>query len=207
LRYYLTKTPAILKPLARDLVWNFSRSADRVFLTFDDGPVPGVTDKVLDILDDYGAKATFFVVGENAMKYPELFQEIKHRGHQVGNHTFSHLNGWKTSNAMYVRNILKAHELIQSDLFRPPYGKITRQQVRLIKHRFKIIMWDSLSGDFDRNNSPEICVRNALNSIESGSISVFHDSEKAKQNVLGALPLVLAKLVQKGFIMKPVSYA
>lgn len=202
MRYYLTKTPEILKPLARDLVWSIRTDEPTVYLTFDDGPTVSVTDEVLAILDSFNAKATFFCVGENVKNNPKLFSELLDRGHAVGNHTQYHVNGWKTSSRQYLKNVIEANHYIGSNLFRPPYGKITRQQVKQIKPRFKIIMWDVLSGDFDRNTTGQKCVNNVLNAAKPGSIIVFHDSLKAKEKVLFSLPIILGKLREKGFNFK-----
>lgn len=202
---YFTKTPSIIKPLASDLVWSFKPIAPTLYLTFDDGPVNGVTDKVLDLLDRFNAKATFFCVGENVKKNPGLYNKIKENGHAVANHSYNHLNGWKTGNFSYYKNILKATELIDSALYRPPYGKITRQQVKSLKKRFKIIMWDVLSGDFDVNLNPKDCTKNVISASRSGSIVVFHDSLKAKRNILESLPEVLKHFSERGFLFKNIN--
>ena len=199
---YLTKTPDIIKPFGRDLLWHVNTSENELYLTFDDGPVVGVTEYVLDILKKYKAAATFFCVGENAMKNPGLLNRIVAEGHRIANHSFNHLSGWKTANYTYYKNILKARKYIDSILFRPPYGRITRQQTLLLKKRFKIIMWDVLSGDFDNRNTPEICTNNVIKASKPGSIIVFHDSLKAKKNVLESLPLVLEHFALKGFTFK-----
>ena len=203
--FYFTKTPNIVKPLASDLIWSFNSDKPILYLTFDDGPVVGVTDRVLEELNKYNAKATFFCVGENVIKNPGLFNRIREQGHSVANHTFNHLNGWKTGNYSYYKNILKADRIIDSNLFRPPYGRITRQQVKSIKKRFKIIMWDVLSGDFDVNLSPERCLRNVIEASKPGSIIVFHDSQKAKENITGALPKVLKHFTERGFTFKNIN--
>jgi len=205
LSYYFTKTPTIVKPLVRDLIWNFNPDKPILYLTFDDGPVLGVTDKVLAILDRYKAKATFFCVGENVRKNPDLFSLIIEKEHAVANHTFSHLNGWKTANFSYYKNVLEAEKLIESDLFRPPYGRITRQQVKVLKKRYKIIMWDVLSGDFDVNLKPESCIKNVINAAGPGSIIVFHDSLKAKKNILDSLPKILEHYTEKGYTFKSIN--
>ncbi|RLD25955.1 MAG: polysaccharide deacetylase family protein [Bacteroidetes bacterium] len=200
--FYLTKIPDIVKPLASDLIWNLSPQTQTLYLTFDDGPVVGVTDWVLEILDRYNAKATFFCVGENVERNPELFEQIIKQGHSVANHSYNHLNGWKTSNFTYYRNVLKADELIGSKLFRPPYGKITRQQVKSLKKKYKIIMWDVLSGDFDENLKSESCIKNVIKASKSGSIIVFHDSEKSKSNLMETLPEILRHYTVKGYSFK-----
>jgi len=205
LSFYFTKTPNIVKPFASDLVWNFNPDVPTIYLTFDDGPVKGVTDKVLDMLDKYKAKATFFCVGENVKQNPELFNKIIEQGHSVANHSFNHLNGWKTGNFSYYKNVIKADKLIDSNLFRPPYGRITRHQANSLKKRFKIIMWDVLSGDFDVNLKPEACADNVIKASKSGSIVVFHDSLKAKDNMMGSLPFVLKHFTELGYIFKSIN--
>ena len=203
--FYLTKIPSIVKPLASDLIWNLRPQIPTLYLTFDDGPVVGVTDKVLEILDEYNAKATFFCVGENVEKNSGLFEQIRNQGHSVGNHSYNHLSGWKTNNYAYYKNVLKADELIRSKLFRPPYGRITRQQVKGLKKRYNIIMWDVLSGDFDVNLNPETCINNVISASKSGSIIVFHDSEKSKTNLLETLPEVLRYYTVEGYIFKNIN--
>ncbi len=196
---YLAKTPDILKPLAGDLIWSLGGVSNKVYLTFDDGPTPGVTDKVLDILDEYGAKATFFCIGGNVSSNPKLYQDILARGHRVGNHTWNHMNGWQFSDFSYLRNTLECAEVVDSDLFRPPYGRIKRSQVKSLKARFKIIMWDVLPGDWIASKRPEDCLATVKRHTKPGSIIVFHDSIKAKENVLGALPATLEHFRGKGW--------
>ena len=203
--FYLTKTPNIVKPLSRDLIWNLNPRFPTLYLTFDDGPVAGVTDWVLKILEEYKAKATFFCVGDNVKKNPVLFKQIVDQGHSVANHSYNHLSGWKTSNYTYYKNVLQANELIKSKLFRPPYGRITRQQVKGLKKRYKIIMWDVLSGDFDTNLKPETCINNVISASKSGSIIVFHDSEKSKINLMETLPEVLRYYTAEGYIFKNIN--
>jgi peptidoglycan-N-acetylglucosamine deacetylase len=184
---YIVKTPSLLQPISKDLLWKVETLSKEIFLTFDDGPTPGVTDIALDMMAAYDAKATFFCLGKNAMNYPDLFQRIWSDGHQIGNHTFDHPDGWKTSTVSYLRNVIKARKFISSALFRPPYGRITPAQINAIKGKFKIVMWQVLSADFDQNITKEICLRNVISNAESGSIVVFHDSIKAKDNLLFAL--------------------
>ena len=168
--------------------WQVKDNTNKVFITFDDGPHPVVTPKVLDILDEYNAKATFFCVGDNVQKYPEIYQQMLSRGHRAGNHSFNHLNGWKTRYSQYVRNIDKAATLIDSDLLRPPYGKIGPRQLHRLKADYRVIMWTVLTYDFSKAVSPEQCLRNSLIGLKTGSIIVFHDSEKSAANMLYALP-------------------
>ncbi len=196
---YLAKTPSIVKPLAGDLVWDIPTSQREVFLTFDDGPVPEVTPQVLDILDEYGAKGTFFCVGENVERHPEIFLDLLDRGHSVGNHTWSHENGWRTSQMSYLKSVLRCEELVNSKLFRPPYGRIRRQQAEALRNRFHLIMWDVLAGDWDENRSVEQCVDTLIEYTRPGSVVVFHDSIKARDRVLQALPEYLRYLEVEGY--------
>jgi peptidoglycan-N-acetylglucosamine deacetylase len=174
-----------------------------VFLTFDDGPHPDITPWALDVLKEFNAKATFFMVGENANKYPEIVKRIIENGHAVGNHTYNHLNGWKTPKPAYLENIKKCSEVFQSTLFRPPYGKITRVQAKSLEGSYKIIMWDVLSKDYDKSVSPEGCITNVLSHSRSGSIIVFHDSLKAERNLKESLPKILETLAGRGFNFLP----
>ena len=196
---YLAKTPEIVKPLGKNLVWNISTEEKVIFLTFDDGPIPEITPWVLETLKKYDAKGTFFCVGDNVRKHPEVFKQVIEEGHLVGNHTFNHMNGWKTNNFTYFKNALQCDTYTKTRLFRPPYGKITRQQSIALRNRFDIIMWDVLSGDFDQKITPEKCLLNVIHNTESGSIIVFHDSKKAFQNLSYTLPKVLEYYKEKGF--------
>lgn len=196
---YLSKTPAILKPLASDLVWDIRTSKKEVFLTFDDGPIPEVTPLVLDILDSYNAKGTFFCVGENVERNPQVFQEVIDRGHAVGNHTYKHENGWRTTQLSYLKSAVKCSQLVDSVLFRPPYGRIRKQQANTLKKRFNLIMWDVLSGDFDVNRTADECYSGLVRYTKPGSVVVFHDSLKAKDRVLEALPKYLEFLANEGY--------
>lgn len=184
---YPIKTPSVLKPFAKDLLWHFENEDNTLYLTFDDGPTPDITEEVLRRLDRYNAKATFFCVAKNVQSYPELYNKILTQGHHIGNHTYDHLDGWKTSNFSYYRNVLLAHKTCKSRLFRPPYGRITPAQVAALKTRFTIVMWDVLSADFDVDVTPEQCLKNVTDHAVSGSIVVFHDSIKAHKNMLYAL--------------------
>jgi peptidoglycan-N-acetylglucosamine deacetylase len=199
---YVTKTPAVVKALYSSLVWNMPRNTNQVYLTFDDGPHPEITPKVLMQLKDHQAQASFFCIGKNIIQNPSIFQQIKNEGHSIGNHTFEHENGWKTENAVYFESVKKCRELTQTNLFRPPYGKITRQQSKHLKPDYKIIMWDVLSGDFDKNVTKEKCLDNVLKNIQPGSIVVFHDSEKAAEKMLYALDKVLEFIQGKGWVCK-----
>ena len=212
---YLVKSPLLLKWYYSDLIWNKSRSEKIVYLTFDDGPIPNVTDFVLNTLKSFDIKATFFCIGDNIIKHPEVFERLKIEGHAIGNHTFNHLKGWKTDNETYIQNILKCQQLTQTNLFRPPYGRIKKSQISKLKSVFssqfsvnelstanrklQIVMWDVLSGDFDLKLSPEKCYQNVIKNTQNGSIIVFHDSLKAFDRLHYALPKVLKYLSEKGY--------
>ena len=174
-----------------------------VYLTFDDGPHPEITAFVLDELKKWEAKASFFCIGENVARYPDVFKRIKDEGHTIGNHTMHHLNGWKTKDDMYLDDIRQAAQLISSDLFRPPYGRIRFSQLQKLDKKMKVVMWSLLSGDFDVTITPEKCLNNVISNIKNGDIIVFHDSIKAKKNLMYALPLVLKFLRDNGYVCKP----
>ena len=213
---YLVKSPSLLKWYYSDLIWNKPSSEKIVYLTFDDGPIPNVTEFVLNTLNKFEIKATFFCIGDNINKHPAIFNRIKKEGHSIGNHTYNHLNGWKTDNETYVENFLKCQQLTQSSLFRPPYGRIKKSQIASLRFdvrsqksedsnlisqisNLKIVMWDVLSGDFDVNLSPGKCYENVIKNAENGSIVVFHDSLKAFERLEYALPKVLSYFTEKGY--------
>jgi len=192
--------PRFLRPLfGKSVQWNVQPSSKVIYLTFDDGPVPEVTPQVLDILDAYGWKATFFCVGDNVRKYPEVYQEVLRRGHQTANHTFNHIKGFETPTDDYVRNVELAAQWIDSNLFRPPHGHITYKQIRALKSNYRIIMWDVITHDYNRNFSPDQVFRNVEKYVRSGSIVVFHDSIKAQNNVLTVLPKALEFWIANGY--------
>ena len=200
---YLVKTPWWLKQIfSSALIWKMPAEKNEIYLTFDDGPHPEITPFVLDQLKRYNAKATFFCIGKNVQQYHYVFRRILDEGHSVGNHTYNHLNGWKSSDKEYFENIILAKKHIDSNLFRPPYGGISGFQVQQLKATFKIIMWDVLSGDFDMNLSPQLCLENVLTNTRPGSVIVFHDSEKAFPRLEYALPKALEFFEEKGFVMK-----
>ena len=204
---YLAKTPNWIKKLFPEHIWDMKSVNNAIYLTFDDGPHPIITPFVLDQLQKYNAKATFFCIGKNVVDQPVIFKRILDEGHAVGNHTYDHLDGWKTGNAEYLQNFLNARNYIDSDLFRPPYGRITpKQQKDLMKHHkaIKIIMWSVLSGDFDKNITPENCCKNVLQNTVSGSVVVFHDSEKADERLRHTLPVVLKYFSEKGYIFEKI---
>jgi len=192
----------------KDLVWEMpAENEPSVYITFDDGPHPSATPFALEQLAKYNAKATFFCVGENVTRYPDVYNQILQQGHTTANHTFNHMNGWKTGTDTYLRNIDKAEKHIHSTLFRPPYGRIKRSQAKMIGERhpgWKIIMWDVLAGDFDKQITPEQCLDNVLSNIKPGSIIVFHDSDKAWERMSYTLPLVLGYCSKQNWNMKAI---
>ena len=207
------------------LIWNIQGAGKTIYLTFDDGPHETATTFVLDELNKYNAKATFFCIGKNVLTLSNIYNRILKEGHAVGNHTFNHLNGWKTDDETYINDIDNASQLIHSNLFRPPYGRIKRSQAKKIQLRktklkvpsnattftlypspFKIIMWDVLSGDFDIELSPEKCLANVLQNATNGSIIVFHDSTKAWERMSHALPKVLEHFSKQGFVFKQIAF-
>ena len=202
---YLVKTPWWLKQAYPSLTWNIDSEENHIFLTFDDGPHPEVTPFVLDTLQAYNAKATFFCIGKNVDANPTIYDRILAEGHTVGNHTYNHVNGWHTEDEVYIQDILAAKKSINSKLFRPPYGRITRFQIKLVEKLFSnIIMWDVLSGDFDVSLSPEACLKNAVTKTKAGSVIVFHDSEKAFPKLKFALPKAMEYFKAKGFECKAI---
>ena len=191
--------PRLLRPLWGKVVWRKDPSKKVIYLTFDDGPVPEVTPLVLDLLDEHNIKATFFCVGENVQKHPDTFAQVMSRGHKVGNHTFNHLKGFSVTDEEYYGNIDKVAELIDSKLFRPPYGRITGKQMKKLRDRYTIIMWDVITHDYNKNLSPETIMRTIKRYSRNGSLVVFHDSIKAKENVLAVLPLAIEYWKSKGY--------
>ncbi|NNV56051.1 polysaccharide deacetylase family protein [Limnovirga soli] len=194
--FYTVKVPWIFKKIRPSLVWKMPVEGKKIYLTFDDGPHPTATPFVLDQLKRFNAKATFFCIGKNVVENNAIYARILNEGHQVGNHTFNHLNGWKTNNTQYINNVLEAAKYIDSNLFRPPYGRISAFQSKLLMqadnaHPFKIIMWSVLSGDFDTKLAPENCLKNIILHTKPGDIIVFHDSAKAWERLSFALPRFL----------------
>jgi peptidoglycan/xylan/chitin deacetylase (PgdA/CDA1 family) len=199
---YLVKTPFWLKLLYPKLLWEANAANRCIYLTFDDGPIPIVTPFVLNILKKYNAKATFFCIGDNVRKHPDVFEQVKNEGHAIGNHTFNHLKGWKTEDKTYLDNFLHADKLLDTKLFRPPYGRIKRSQVRLLqaaKPGMQIVMWSVLSADFDINISPEQCFDNVIKNVKPGDIVLFHDSLKAQERMEYALRKALEYWSKEGY--------
>jgi peptidoglycan/xylan/chitin deacetylase (PgdA/CDA1 family) len=217
------RVPFFLPWLYPNLVWRIPTSEKELFLTFDDGPVPGVTDFVLQTLKKYSCKATFFCIGENVQKHPAVFKKVVEDGHTIGNHTFNHVKGWSTSLSKYIDNIKQCDNILHnskfeiqdsefiakdsgfstqgSRLFRPPYGRITRKQIKALSN-YKIILWDVLTIDYNKNVSPESCLRNSIGATRPGSIIVFHDSLKAERNMMYALPRYIEYFHEQGFVFK-----
>jgi len=196
--------PKTLRALYPQCFWNLPNTENRIYLTFDDGPTPELLPFILETLDKYNVRATFFCVGENIRKCPQLFDELLAK-HTVGNHTFNHMNGWKNANYTYYKNVKKFDEVYRSPLFRPPYGRIKRTQAKHISKQYKIIMWDVLSYDYSRTTSPKKCLANVVKNVKSGSVIVFHDNKKAQKNVIYALPRAIEHLLRKGFIFDVIS--
>lgn len=193
-------TPAIIRKLFPDLVWHVETDKKEIFLTFDDGPCPQLTRWILEVLAQYNAKASFFCVGENLKRYPELTQEIRSAGHMVANHTYNHLNGWKTDDDTYINNVEKCEVLTMNKIFRPPYGKIKKSQRRkLISMNYKIIMWDLLTYDFDKKSDKEKSLKKIYKIARPGSIIVFHDNIKSEENLRYLLPKTLAYFAKSGY--------
>ncbi len=201
----IAKIPRLLRKTFRSLTWELHAEDREVYLTFDDGPTPEVTEWVLDRLDEYQAKATFFCLGSNVEANFGIFEKIRARGHALGNHSYSHKKGFRTSVRSYVEDVDRAAELIHSDLFRPPYGRIRPAQVRALKKKYKIIMWSVLSVDYDSGLHEKQVTRNVVENVRPGSVIVFHDSLKASKNLYAALPEVLAFLRREGYQAKVIT--
>lgn len=195
----MLQVPEILKSVIKNVVWRINPAKKVIYLTFDDGPNSRVTPLVLDILDRFEVKATFFCVGENVSRFPDVFDEVKRRGHTVGNHTFNHLKGFEYSTDDYVRNVKKASEFIDSRLFRPPHGQIKPSQIKALKDDYLIIMWDFITYDYDKRIEPEKIIAEVKKRSRNGSIVVFHDSLKAEKNVLQVLPEALRFWKENGY--------
>ena len=206
MRFYWVSTGYFIKAIFSKYIWALPNKENKIFLTFDDGPIPDITDWVLMELRKYNAKATFFCIGKNIDKNPSIFNRIIEEGHSVGNHTFNHLNGWKTTVEDYLDDIrlcdrqMKPYALNGAKLFRPPYGKLKRAQAQVLRDKgYKIIMWEVLSADFDHSISVQKCLENVIKNTTSGSVIVFHDSVKAYKNLKYALPIALKYWHEKGY--------
>ncbi len=196
---YLIKTPGFLQRFFPAYTWSVPTTEKVLYLTFDDGPIPEVTPWVLDTLRAFNAQATFFCVGDNVLRHPEVYAQVLAAGHAVGNHTFHHLNGWQTKPVAYLHNVRRCARVVDSRLFRPPYGRLRPSQSRSLQRHFRIVMWDVLSGDFDRTITPQQCLDNVLRYAGPGSIVVLHDSLKAERNLRFVLPAVLKHFADEGY--------
>ncbi len=195
--------PKFIRRMFPDLIWQIE-DEQGVYLTFDDGPTPGITEWILEILRRYDAKATFFVLGKNVERYPDLYEKILAEGHSVGNHTYSHQKGLRMSLEGYLEDIDFASYAVQSNLFRPPYARVTPSQMRAVAQRYKIVMWSIVSRDYNRNLSRERCVKEVIPHIKAGSIILFHDSEKSFANMSYALPKTLEHIEKLGLKCKAI---
>lgn len=196
---FIEQPPAIFRWIFRDAVCRKNSSEKLVYLTFDDGPCAKTTPHILDVLDTFNIKATFFCVGENVLRTPDLFAEIKQRGHAVGNHTMCHANGFKYTTDEYIRLVDEADTLIKSPFFRPPYGRIKPAQYKQLKKRYRFVMWDVITRDYNANLKPEKIVAIVKRYVRNGSVIVFHDSIKAQKNVFAALPQAIEYLQKEGY--------
>lgn len=207
--FYFVKTPWWLKRIYDSYTWSMPSNEKKLYLTFDDGPHPEATPFVLKQLKQHNALATFFCIGKNVVAHPDIYNQIMNEGHVTGNHTYNHLNGWKTSNELYMKDIALASKEINSNLFRPPYGRITSFQAKNLKAVMqgkepKVIMWDILSADFDADCSAEQCLANVILPTVPGSIIIFHDSEKAFPKLQYVLPRMLKYFSEKGYLFKSI---
>ena len=196
---YATRIPSAVPALFPEFRWTGEQGTENVFLTFDDGPHPEWTPRILDMLGEAGHKATFFCVGNNIEKHPAVFDRIRKEGHSWGNHTMGHESGWTTGHFQYLRSFLECEEITGSGLFRPPYGRMRRAQARAIAVRSEIVMWDILTGDFDTRRTPEECLDTTLRHFAPGSITVMHDSEKAAKRTIGVLQGMLDTMEIRGW--------
>jgi peptidoglycan/xylan/chitin deacetylase (PgdA/CDA1 family) len=205
---YFIKTPRLIKLIFKNWVWSFSKKEKVIYLTFDDGPTPEITEWTLNLLKQYNAKATFFCIGKNVIEHPLIFHKIISEGHAVGNHTHNHLKGTITNTEKYLNNCLTAEKVLktQAKLFRPPYGKLTlNQSLAIRKQGYKIIMWDVLSADFDTTISSKKCLENVIKNTENGSVIVFHDSVKASEKLQFVLPKILDFYSAKNYTFKKIT--
>ena len=201
----IVKTPKIIKSGFPGLIWNIPNEENAIFLTFDDGPHPDITPWVLDVLEKHNLASTFFCLGKHAERYPHLVQLIKSKGHDLGNHGYDHLNGWKTKKSAYIKNVEQGRKVIQSKLYRPPYGKITPAQYSELKELQDIVMFDIIPYDFDCTVSPESCIENVIKNTKCGSIIVMHDSVKAWSNLNESLNEIIIQLKEKQFRFHKIS--
>ena len=200
------RLPRYITSLFKEAVWRLDETERIVYLTFDDGPIPEITPWVLDLLQKEKIKATFFCVGENVMRNPEVYQQILKDGHSVGNHTFNHWQGIKKGNKDYFQNIEKAGEYIDSDLFRPPHGWLKPSQYHFLKKKFRIIMWDLISCDYDVRIRPERVFKNITDFVRPGSVITFHDSIKAQRNLKETIQPAIRWIKEQGYRFEAIPY-
>ncbi|HJZ41585.1 MAG TPA: polysaccharide deacetylase family protein [Bacteroidales bacterium] len=200
----IVRIPRIFRQAYPGLTWKMPGDRKVLYITFDDGPTPGITSAALTILGKFNARATFFCIGRNAERHPEILQEIISKGHAPGNHTYSHLKGWFTPNREYFEDILLAARIVPSGLYRPAYGMITPRQVKHLKDQYRIVLWDVMSYDFHPRTSGEKCLDNVIRYARPGSVIVFHDSVKASEKVLFALPGVLEYFGKQGYAFESI---
>lgn len=202
---FIERPPLLYRLLFSGGIWRIPKEEEKVvYLTFDDGPIPEITEWVLDLLDKYNIKATFFCVGDNVRKYPYIYKKLLERGHKTGNHTFNHLQGIKTNTEAYLENVEAAAKLVNSELFRPPHGHIRLSQFKKLKNKYKIVLWDVISRDYSKRQTPQQVLDNVKNYTRNGSIIVFHDSIKAEKNMKYALPLAIEWLLEQGYTFKTI---
>lgn len=203
---YIIKTPKLIKKLFPNYIWNKSRKKPFVYFTFDDGPIPEVTPWVLDTLKAYDMHGTFFCVGDNVRKHSSIYDRIINEGHSVGNHSYSHKSGWSTEAEKYLDDVELCGSFVQSNLYRPPYGRLRPQQAEAIRDQYKIVMWDILSGDFDQKITAEQCYQNVIQHLKPGSIIVFHDNIKSFKTLKEVLPKVIEYCIAQGLVSKALKY-
>ncbi len=203
---YIIKTPKLIRKLFPNYLWNKSRKKPYVYFTFDDGPIPEITPWVLDTLKSYDMHGTFFCVGDNVRKHSKIYNRLIAEGHSVGNHSYSHKSGWGSDVDKYLDDVELCGSFVQSDLYRPPYGRLKPQQAEAIRHQYQIVMWDILSGDFDPNITAEQCYQNVIQNLKPGSIVVFHDNVKSFDTLKEVLPRVIEYCQSKGLSSKALKY-
>ena len=199
---FIEQPPQIVRWLYPRALWRMDKNVKAVYLTFDDGPIPGITPWVLDLLDKYHIKATFFLVGDNVRKHPDEFKMILERGHRLGNHTFNHIRGFEYSRKKYLENTEKANELIQTDLFRPPHGHMARGQYMILRKKYRIVMWDLVTRDYSKRLNGRQVLKKVKKYVRNGSIITFHDSIKSEKNLKYALPKAIEWLLEQGYEFK-----
>ena len=203
---YIIKTPKVIRKLFPNYLWNKSRKKPYVYFTFDDGPIPKVTPWVLDTLKSYNMHGTFFCVGDNVRKHSKIYNRLIAEGHSIGNHSYSHKSGWGSDVEKYLDDVELCSSFVQSDLYRPPYGRLKPLQAKAIRDQYQIVMWDVLSGDFDQNITTEQCYQNVIQNLKPGSIIVFHDNIKSFVTLKEVLPRVMEYCQSRGLSSKGIKY-